>query len=98
MRLEEVEVETVGNLRLYVRDFSPSPGRLAGRSEWSGDAPLTGCSSRTLVWIHGLGEHGGRYLHLPEFLNERGWRIILIDLRGHGRSTGVRTHVRSFDG
>lgn len=51
----------------------------------------------TFLCVHGLGEHGGRYQHFAEWLAERGWRVIVADLRGHGRSDGTRTHVTSFD-
>ncbi|MBS0203179.1 MAG: lysophospholipase [Planctomycetes bacterium] len=53
--------------------------------------------SRTFLCVHGLGEHGGRYEHFSEWLVERGIRVIMGDLRGHGRSAGTRTHVLSFD-
>jgi alpha-beta hydrolase superfamily lysophospholipase len=52
---------------------------------------------KSLVWIHGLGEHGGRYEHLCHEMTSRGWNIITPDLRGHGKSAGTRTHVRTFD-
>lgn len=86
MRLDEVEVEADGGVTLFVRDCRP-------------DEPIlpSGDSTRTCFWVHGLGEHGGRYLHVAENLVERGWRVILPDLRGHGRSTGSRTHIVSFD-
>jgi lysophospholipase len=51
----------------------------------------------TLVWIHGLGEHGGRYEHAIARILSRGWRVVFADLRGHGRSAGIRAHVRVFD-
>jgi len=52
---------------------------------------------RTLVLVHGTSEHGGRYQHvIPHFL-ARGWRLILPDQRGHGRSGGVPTHVHRFE-
>ena len=54
-------------------------------------------SHGTFLCVHGLGEHGGRYQHFAEWLAERGWRVIIADLRGHGRSAGTRTHVTSFD-
>ncbi len=97
MLWDEVEIETAGNRSLFVRDFRPDPQHLSSQHDSDGEAPSAGRSSRTLVWVHGLGEHGGRYLHLSKFLTERGWRVLLIDLRGHGRSSGSRTHVRSFD-
>ena len=53
--------------------------------------------SRVLYWVHGVGEHGGRHEHVAELLNQQGWTMIVADLRGHGRSGGVRTHVTSFD-
>ena len=86
MQLDEVEVEADGGVTLFVRDYRPDERFLPAV-----DSP------RTLVWVHGLGEHGGRYLHVAEDMVERGWRFILLDLRGHGRSTGSRTHVGSFD-
>lgn len=52
---------------------------------------------RTFFAVHGLGEHGGRYEHFAEWLVERGDRVIMGDLRGHGRSAGTRTHVLTFD-
>ena len=86
MQRGEIEIEADGDVSLFIREFSPNePPYSAGNSP------------RTLVWVHGLGEHGGRYLHFAEDLVERGWRVILPDLRGHGRSTGTRTHVDSFD-
>src|SRR5262249_46452665 len=53
--------------------------------------------TRTICWVHGLGEHGGRYEHVIKQVNDRGWRVVIADLRGHGRSSGTRTHVKSFD-
>ena len=42
----------------------------------------------TIVLVHGLGEHVGRYAHVAAFLNARGWRVVGYDHRGHGRSDG----------
>lgn len=52
---------------------------------------------RALLIIHGQGEHGGRYQHFPHYLHEQYDLIIAPDLRGHGRSEGIRGHVESFD-
>lgn len=59
--------------------------------------PTTGEAKRTLLWCHGVGEHGGRYRHVVEQFVARGWEAILPDLRGHGRSEGIRADVASFD-
>lgn len=45
---------------------------------------------------HGFGEHSGRYLHVFKALNEAGYACLAIDLRGHGRSGGVRAFVSRF--
>ena len=47
--------------------------------------------------MHGQGEHCGRYLHVPHFLSPPITDIYLLDLRGHGRSEGLRGHVNRFD-
>ncbi len=52
---------------------------------------------RTLVVLHGLGEHGGRYLHFPHYLQNVVDGVYCLDHRGHGRSEGIRGHVESFD-
>ncbi len=53
--------------------------------------------NRGLLIIHGQGEHGGRYQHFPHYLKDKYDVIIAPDLRGHGRSEGVRGHVERFD-
>ena len=81
MRLESQIVKTRDGVELFVRSYWP-------------DQPDPG---RVLYWVHGLGEHGGRHVHVAELLAENGWRMIVADLRGHGRSGGVPTYVKSFD-
>jgi alpha-beta hydrolase superfamily lysophospholipase len=53
--------------------------------EWLADAPRA-----TLVIVHGLGEHAGRYAHLAMRLNALGFNVRAHDQRGHGRSQGAR--------
>lgn len=48
---------------------------------------------RTLVVIHGYGEHGGRYLDRMRTFTDAGYRVLIPDMRGHGRSEGSRGHV-----
>jgi acylglycerol lipase len=62
------------------------------RTETSGPG-----SHRALVVVHGLGEHSGRYLHLPHYLKETFGAIYCYDQRGHGRSEGIRGHCDHFD-
>lgn len=52
---------------------------------------------KVLFVLHGLGEHGGRYVHLPHFLQSQLDAIYCLDHRGHGRSEGLRGHVECFD-
>jgi lysophospholipase len=52
---------------------------------------------RALLIVHGQGEHGGRYQHFPHYLKDTYDLIFAPDLRGHGRSEGIRGHVESFD-
>lgn len=52
---------------------------------------------RVLAIVHGMGEHSGRYVHFAHYLRESVDEIVMIDLRGHGRSPGIRGHVERFD-
>jgi lipase len=64
---------------------------LLNAHEWgAGDAPLVVC-------LHGVTSHGGRFRRLAEALTPR-YRVLALDLRGHGRSEyeppwSLATHV-----
>lgn len=58
--------------------------------------PAEGESAQTLLMVHGVNEHGGRYDHVARSFVERGWNVIIGDHRGHGLSSGVPVHVDSF--
>lgn len=47
--------------------------------------------------VHGYAEHTGRYGGLLAALDAAGYASHLLDLRGHGRSGGVRGHVLRFE-
>lgn len=47
----------------------------------------------TVVVVHGLGEHSGRYAHVVEALNRARWSAVTYDHHGHGRSPGKRGAV-----
>jgi alpha-beta hydrolase superfamily lysophospholipase len=49
-----------------------------------------------LVIAHGLGEHGGRYAHVAEFMVAQGMAVYAVDHRGHGRSEGRRAKIDRF--
>jgi acylglycerol lipase len=49
-----------------------------------------------VVLIHGLGEHSSRYRHVAEFFSRAGYALATMDLRGHGKSAGIRGHFSSF--
>lgn len=50
-----------------------------------------------LVVMHGLKDHSSRYSGLAEKLTAGGYAVYAFDLRGHGRSSGRRVQVDSFD-
>jgi alpha-beta hydrolase superfamily lysophospholipase len=50
-----------------------------------------------VVLVHGLGEHSGSHQSLADYLAARGYRVLLSDLRGTGRSDGQRGHVDRFE-
>jgi len=49
-----------------------------------------------VILVHGMGEHGGRYKHVAEYLAELGFECVVPDLRGFGHSGGARTTIRHF--
>lgn len=49
-----------------------------------------------LLVVHGIGEHSGRYSELVEQARKLHLNVHLFDLRGHGRSQGIRGHFTSL--
>lgn len=50
----------------------------------------------TLLIVHGIGEHSGRYMNLVNYFVPRGYAIYSFDHRGHGRSPGLRGHINKW--
>jgi acylglycerol lipase len=50
-----------------------------------------------IALIHGIGEHTGRYEHVAQAMTDAGYAMVGYDLRGHGRSGGIRGHFPSLD-
>jgi alpha-beta hydrolase superfamily lysophospholipase len=60
---------------------------------WPTDAPGHG----TVLIVHGLGEHIGRYARVATHLDARGWNVVGYDHRGHGRSGGAKGRIAERD-
>ena len=60
---------------------------------WAPGQPARG----TVLLVHGLGEHIGRYAHVAAHLNAGGWHVLGYDQRGHGASGGARGAVPRWD-
>jgi acylglycerol lipase len=50
-----------------------------------------------LLVVHGLGEHGGRYMNVVNEFVPAGYGVYAIDHVGHGNSDGTRMFVNKFD-
>jgi len=50
-----------------------------------------------IVIVHGICEHSGRYDDVASRFNGWGYSVYRYDLRGHGRSGGVRGFVEDFE-
>lgn len=53
--------------------------------------------ANTILLVHGLGEHCGRYERWAELFTEKGFNVLALDLQGHGKSEGKRGHVKSIE-
>jgi alpha-beta hydrolase superfamily lysophospholipase len=59
---------------------------------WAPAAP-----QRVVICVQGLGGHGGYYQAVAQALAAEGTALAAPDLRGHGRSTGIRGTIDRFD-
>jgi alpha-beta hydrolase superfamily lysophospholipase len=69
-----------------------STGHLLFRRAWLPEIP-----ERIVVLVHGYAEHSGRYEHVGSQLANAGFAVHAYDQQGHGKSGGVRCHVRRFE-
>lgn len=58
---------------------------------------LPGKSRAILLFVHGLGEHSGRYRNPVEYFTPLGYGCYAFDYRAHGKSAGTKVHVGRFD-
>ena len=49
----------------------------------------------TVLIVHGLGEHFGRYKHVAKIMITNNFNVVVYDQRGHGLSEGKRGHSPS---
>lgn len=61
------------------------------------DHPAAADARGTVLIVHGLGEHIGRYAHVVAHLNRWGWNACGYDHRGHGRSDGALGRLNAGD-
>ncbi|HXZ04779.1 MAG TPA: alpha/beta fold hydrolase [Ktedonobacteraceae bacterium] len=74
-------------ISLYAKD-----GMRVFMHAWAPENPR-----RALVCVQGLGGHGGYYRELACQVAPDGTLVVAPDLRGHGRSEGVRGDIDRFD-
>ncbi len=62
--------------------------------EWSPAKP----EGYLVILIHGLSDHGGRFIHTGSRFAENGHVFMAPDLPGNGRTGGKRGHLESYEG
>ncbi|PKM95067.1 MAG: hypothetical protein CVU84_07020 [Firmicutes bacterium HGW-Firmicutes-1] len=51
----------------------------------------------TIIIIHGVCEHQGRYNYVVDKLNDKNYNVYRFDYRGHGKSDGKKAHIDDFN-
>lgn len=51
----------------------------------------------TILIIHGLGEHGGRYADAAAHFVKYGYASLAMDHHGHGKTSGKKGHVANYE-
>ena len=59
--------------------------------------PATTPIKAVVCLVHGIGEHSGRYTHVAEAFAKEGFALFTADIRGHGKSEGLKGHADSMD-
>jgi acylglycerol lipase len=77
--------------------FTAYDGTTIYHQSWTPDGEPDADVKAVVLVVHGLGEHSGRYRHVAETLVAAGYAVAALDHRGHGKSSGKRVFVRSYD-
>ncbi len=59
--------------------------------------PAARTAKAVVCLVHGVGEHSSRYEHVAQAFGREGYATVSMDLRGHGRSGGIRGHIMSVN-
>jgi acylglycerol lipase len=74
-------------------EFYCGPGRQTFATSWR----PAGRAGEVVVFVHGLGEHLGRYDAWARKFVEVGVAFYAMDMQGHGKTIGRRGHTEAFD-
>jgi acylglycerol lipase len=82
-RMKHVESswKTADGLKLFAQDWEPDV------------LPI----KAVVCLLHGIGEHSGRYATVAEAFAKKGYALFTADLRGHGKSEGLKGHADSME-
>jgi lysophospholipase len=73
-----------------------SNGELHGEAFVPATAGARSAPKGIVVVTHGYAEHCGRYHEVANVIVQAGWAALTYDVRGHGKSPGVRGYVDAF--
>ena len=67
-------------------------GKVLNGSHWQAERPHL-----LLLWLHGYGEYRLRYSHFASWMMEKQVSVAIVDLRGHGHSTGYPGFIKRYE-
>ncbi len=77
-----------------ISSFAAADGLRLHRCDWAPDGDT---AAPTVLIVHGLGEHIGRFERTALRLAAAGWHVAGYDQRGHGQSEGARGAIAQRD-
>ena len=80
-------------MKNQIYTLKASDGKTLFAQSWTADND----NKKLIILIHGLGEHSTRYESWANLFADKGYSMLTMDLRGHGRSEGKKGHAKSID-
>ncbi len=80
-------------MKTFESSWTDKQGLKFYSKSWEPDAQ----PKAAVAFLHGLGEHIGRFAHVGEAFAKAGYALMGMDLRGHGQSGGLRGHTPSVE-